>query len=325
MALIDPHGRRINYLRLSVTDRCNLRCRYCMPAAGVPKLAHDDLLRYEDLARIAGEAVAAGIEKIRITGGEPLVRKGVVDFCARLARITGLRELVLTTNGIGLPELARPLRKAGVERLNVSLDSLRVATFAAITRGGDLSRVLAGLDAAREAGFPPAKINMVVMRGINDDEILDFAARTLTRGETVRFIEYMPNLKEKGWENRWMAGGEILDRIGRHFRLLPHVGTEMAGPSRNFRISGGEGTIGIITPVSGHFCDSCNRIRVSATGVARGCLFAGAGIDLKPYLAADPEALRRVLREIVAGKPARHHLTEDDPHRAAFAMSGIGG
>ncbi|HEY6871804.1 MAG TPA: GTP 3',8-cyclase MoaA [Geobacteraceae bacterium] len=324
MALIDSYGRRINYLRLSVTDRCNLRCRYCMPPHGVAKLSHGETLSYEDLLRVAREAVALGIEKIRITGGEPLVRKGVVGFIERLAAIPGLKELVLTTNGLLLGEMALPLRRAGVRRLNISLDSLKPDVFAGITRGGDLRKVIDGIAAAEDAGFPPVKINMVVMRGINDDEVLDFAALTLHRPYTVRFIEYMPTIREEGWETLSVAGSEILERIGRRHPLVPLVGAEMAGPARNFKISGASGTIGIITPISGHFCDSCNRIRVTAAGRVKGCLFAGEGFDLREYLrSADDRELRETLRRIVSGKPGRHHLTEEE--QASFAMSQVGG
>lgn len=326
MELIDSYGRRINYLRLSVTDRCNLRCSYCMPAEGIPKLQHGEMLSYEDLYRVACESVALGIEKIRVTGGEPLVRKGLVQFIGRLADIPGLKELVLTTNGLLLGELAIPLRQAGAQRLNISLDSLKPETFARITRGGDLRKVVDGIAAAEEAGFPPVKINMVVMKGINDDELLDFAALTIHKPYTVRFIEYMPTLRDKGWNSQCMAGSEILERIGRHYPLLPLVGNEMAGPSRNFKIRGAAGAIGIITPISGHFCDSCNRIRVTASGLLRGCLFAEDGVDLKPLLhGADNGPLRETLRQIVTGKPGRHHLAEDESAHGSVAMSRIGG
>lgn len=191
MGLIDTSGRRINYLRLSVTDRCNLRCSYCMPEKGVPKVTHGDILRYEDLLRVAQAAVSLGIEKIRVTGGEPLVRLGISGFLARLAAIPGLRQLVLTTNGVLLEEMAEELRASGVQRLNVSLDSLRPETFGRVTRCGDVSRVWAGIEAAERAGFP-LKLNMVVMRGVNDEELADFAALTLEKPYAVRFIECMP-------------------------------------------------------------------------------------------------------------------------------------
>jgi cyclic pyranopterin phosphate synthase len=326
MALIDSYGRRINYLRLSVTDRCNLRCRYCMPAEGIPKLQHGELLSYEELYRVASEAVALGIEKIRLTGGEPLVRKGLVDFAGRLAALPGLKELVLTTNGLLLAELAPALRRAGIQRLNISLDSLRPATFAAITRGGELQKVLDGLAAAEAAGFAPPKINMVVMRGINDDELLDFAALTVDRPYTVRFIEQMPTLNEAGWDSRCLAGSEIIDRISQRYSLVPLVSTEMAGPARNFKISGAAGAIGIITPISGHFCASCNRVRVSASGLAKGCLFSNEAVDLKPHLqAAEGVRLREVLQRIITGKPGRHQLTTEPAASNVVAMSRIGG
>jgi GTP 3',8-cyclase len=326
MELIDTYGRRISYLRLSVTDRCNLRCRYCMPAEGIPKQLHGEILSYEDLHRVASAAVDLGIDKIRLTGGEPLVRKGLLGFGERLAKLSGLKELVLTTNGLLLGEMARPLYQAGVKRLNVSLDSLRPEVFAAITRGGELKRVLEGIEAAMAVGFPPPKINMVVMRGINDNEVLDFAALTLSQSCTVRFIEYMPNLKEADWQKRCVPGAELLERLSRQYRLLPLVSVETAGPAKNFRIAGAAGTIGFITPISGHFCGSCNRIRVSATGMAHSCLFAGTSVDLKPALSSNSsQELRRTLHAIVTNKPQGHVLQQEQDNRRAFAMSGIGG
>ena len=325
MTLTDSQGRWINYLRLSITDRCNLRCTYCMPPEGIPKLTHNDILSYEDLHRIACQAVGLGLDKIRITGGEPLVRKGVVGFLEKLATICGLTELVLSTNGVLLRQMARDLRRAGVQRLNVSLDSLKPETFARITRGGDLQQVLDGLDAAEQAGFPPVKINMVVMRGINDAEVLDFAALTLRKACTVRFIEYMPTMLAPEWRSLWVSGREVLQRIEQQHRLRPLDAAERAGPARNFRIVGAAGTLGVITPISHHFCDRCNRIRITATGMAKGCLFAGHGVDLKPYLRAGDEVLREVLRQIVTRKPARHNLLAAQSARAPFAMAEIGG
>jgi cyclic pyranopterin phosphate synthase len=296
-----------------------------MPPEGVPKLSHSDILSYEDLHRIACQAVGLGLDKIRITGGEPLVRKGVVGFLEKLAAIPGLTELVLSTNGVLLRQMARDLRRAGVQRLNVSLDSLKPETFARITRGGDLQQVLDGLDAAAQAGFPPVKINMVVMRGVNDDEVLDFAALTLHKAFTVRFIEYMPTMLDPDWRSLWVPGRELLERIEQRYPLRPLDTADRAGPARNFRIAGAAGTLGVITPISHHFCDRCNRIRVTATGMARGCLFAGCGVDLKPYLQAGDEALRQVLRQIVTGKPVRHGLLAAQPAYSPFAMAHIGG
>lgn len=325
MGQTDAHGRHINYLRLSVTDRCNLRCTYCMPAEGIAKLSHDDILSFEELKRIAALSVGLGIEKIRITGGEPLVRRGVVGFLATLAAISGLREMVLTTNGLLLRAMAPDLRRAGVQRLNVSLDSLKPETYAAITRGGDLNRALDGIAAAEEAGFPPVKINMVVMRGVNDSEVLEFAALSLHKPCTVRFIEYMPTTKDGDWKSLCFTGREILERIASRYSLVPLEHSNTAGPARNFKIAGAAGTIGVITPISNEFCESCNRIRVTASGMAKGCLFAGEGVDLKPYLRGDDAKLQQALVQIMWKKPAQHKLLDLDSAHKPFAMVQIGG
>lgn len=324
--LTDSLGRSINYLRLSVTDRCNMRCFYCMPKEGVLRKGHAAILRYEELQLIAETAVGLGIEKIRITGGEPLVRAGIVGFLSRLTAIPGLRHLALTTNGLLLSKMADDLFRAGVQRLNVSLDSLRSQTFADITRGGDLKTVLAGLKAAEQAGFPPPKINVVIMRGVNDDEILDFAEMTLSHGNSVRFIEYMPAVKEDGWQRYCISGNEILERISARHSLEAVDKGSFAGPSRDFRIPGARGSIGIITAVSGHFCAECNRIRVTSTGRAKGCLFSDETIDLLPCLRPpNPEKLAQVLRTIVADKPERHNISHDGYTHRNFTMSQIGG
>ena len=326
MALLDSHGRCINYLRLSVTDRCNLRCRYCMPAEGMVKIGHDDILSYEELFRIARAAVTIGVEKIRVTGGEPLVRRGIIDFLRQLAAIPGLQRLVLTTNGVMLPEMAVPLREAGVESLNISLDSLRPETFAAITRGGDLRQVLAGIAAAESAGFRFIKINVVVMRGVNDDDLEEFAALTIDRPWRVRFIEYMPTLAEPGWEATVFPGAEILARLSRRFAMADEVSENLAGPARYQRIAGAAGLVGVITPVSCHFCGDCNRIRITSRGIAKSCLFDRGTIDLRPILAGgDDSALRETLCRTVAEKPDRHSLEEGSDRQRQIAMAGIGG
>jgi cyclic pyranopterin phosphate synthase len=326
MQLTDSLGRNINYLRLSVTDRCNMRCFYCMPKGGVEKKPHDSVLSYEELQLIAGTAVGLGIEKIRITGGEPLVRAGIVGFLEKLAAIPGLRHLALTTNGLLLAEMAAGLFQAGVQRLNVSLDSLDPLTFSEITRGGDLKRVLAGLDAAEWAGFPPPKINCVIMRGVNDNEILDFAEMSRSRGSSIRFIEYMPAVKEDGWQRYCISGEEILQRIAGRYTLEQVDKGPYAGPSRDFRIPGARGSIGIITAVSGHFCSECNRIRVTSTGQAKGCLFSDEKTDLLPFLRPpDRQGLAEVLRRIVSTKPERHDISQEGYTHRNFTMSQVGG
>ncbi len=302
-----------------------MRCLYCMPAEGVNKLLREEILSYDDLFQIAQAAVTLGIEKIRITGGEPLVRKGVSTFLARLSGISGLKQLVLTTNGFRLGEMAEELRAAGVQRLNISLDSLRRETFAHITRGGDISQVLAGIAAAEQAGFP-IKINVVVMRGINDSEIADFASLAVRKPYTVRFIEYMPVIKERNWQSLVVPGQEILDRIGKKFLFSPIDWGALAGPAREYRIEGGAGAFGVITPVSGHFCGECNRIRVTSTGIARGCLFSRSETDLKPFVRAfDTNGLLDALRGIVTGKPGKHEISSTVAEHTPFTMARIGG
>ena len=317
----DKLGRSINYLRLSVTDRCNLRCCYCMPAEGVPSCTHGEVLSYEDLLKIAAAAVDLGVEKVRITGGEPLVRKGLFDFLARLGGIPGLTEMTLTTNGLLLETAAIKLKSAGVERLNVSLDSLNADTYRQVTRGGDLSQVLAGLDAAEQAGLR-LKLNMVVMRGINDREIEDFACLSLDRAWSVRFIEYMPTIREKAWQNRVLAGSEILKVLERRFALKSIASSRLCGPAKPYRIAGALGTIGIITPMSDHFCGNCNRIRVTAQGLAKSCLLDDHALDLKPILRQGEMALRMALRHVVDGKADQHHFADEG---RSFQMSGVGG
>lgn len=326
--LTDSYGRKINYLRLSVTDRCNLRCQYCMPPEGVPAKAHHEILRYEDLLQVARAAVAIGIEKVRITGGEPLIRAGILPFLQQLSSIAGLRHLALTTNGLLLPDLAADLRHAGVQRLNISLDSLRSDRFALITRGGDVRRVLEGVGAALAAGFPPPKINMVVMRGVNDDELFDFADLTISHGVSVRFIEYMPTLADEQWPDRTIPGQELLNRLAVRYRLESVNKGAYAGPSKDFRIIGAPGSLGIITAISGHFCNECNRIRVTADGRLKGCLFNDESLDLRPILAKHDDCLlQQTLRGMISHKPQKHGISA--AHGAVqhthFAMSGIGG
>lgn len=326
MQLTDSLGRQINYLRLSVTDRCNMRCFYCMPETGIVKREHMEILSFEELLLIAEISAEIGIEKIRITGGEPLVRIGLVGFLEKLSAIAGLKHLALTTNGLLLAEMAADLHRAGVQRLNVSLDSLNPKTFSEITRGGDLGRVLAGLDAAEKAGFPPPKINCVIMRGVNDAEILKFAEMTRTRGNPVRFIEYMPVVREEGWQRYCISGDEILKRIMAEYPLELIDKGLYSGPSRDFRIPGARGSIGIITAVSGHFCSECNRIRVTSTGQAKGCLFSDDKTDLVPSLRPpNTEKLAELLRGIVSGKPERHGISCDSYKHQNFTMAQVGG
>jgi len=326
--LLDGRRRSINYLRLSITDRCDLRCRYCMPAEGVPCLPRDQRLSDDEIMTLGRVAVGLGIRKIRITGGEPLLHPRVIELLTGLRSLPDLERLVLTTNGLRLAPLAADLRAAGVEGVNISIDSLRPERYADITRGGQLARCLEGIEAALKHGFH-TKLNVVVMRGVNDDEVLDFASLAQNSPLSVRFIEYMPT--RGGDDDFTVPSAQLLERVASAFDLeaRPHDrGGVMAGPARNFKLTGGRGSVGIISPVSDVFCASCNRIRVSADGRARGCLFLDDAVDLRPLLeAGDDAALAAALLEIVARKPERHDLSPDgrrdgdDP----MAMSHLGG
>lgn len=313
----DTLGRKITYLRLSVTDLCDLRCIYCMPEHGVPKRAHSEICSLEELCDMAAAAVSLGVRKVRITGGEPLVRRGVVPLCQMLRALPGLEELCLTTNGVRLPELAAPLREAGVDRLNISLDTLRPERYRRITRIGELSSVLRGLDAAEAAGFSHTKLNCVLMGGVNDDEIEDFVRLTQARPLSVRFIELMPMGACAKWEKaRFLSAGAVLDRVP---ELVP-AGTD--GVSRLYRIPGAAGTVGLIEPMSHAFCAECSRIRITADGKLKPCLHADTEIALRGL---HGEALLDAIRQGIARKPERHALTRDGESHAGRCMSEIGG
>ncbi len=313
----DTLGRKITYLRLSVTDLCDLRCIYCMPEHGVPKRAHSEICSLEELCDMAAAAVSLGVRKVRITGGEPLVRRGVVSLCRMLRALPGLEELCLTTNGVRLPELAAPLREAGVDRLNISLDTLRPERYRSITRIGELSSVLRGLDAAEAAGFSHTKLNCVLMGGVNDDEIEDFVRLTQARPLSVRFIELMPMGACAKWEKaRFLPAGAVLDRVPE----LEPAGTD--GVSRLYRIPGAAGTVGLIEPMSHAFCAECSRIRITADGKLKPCLHADTEIALRGL---HGEALLDAIRQGIARKPERHALMRGGESHAGRCMSEIGG
>lgn len=320
----DKLGRKVNYLRLSITDRCNLRCRYCMPAEGIPKKNASDTLSYEDFLRIVTAATALGIRKVRVTGGEPLVRKGALDFIGRLAQLPLVEEVALTTNGLLLQKYATDLKQAGIHTLNVSLDSLDENIFAAITRGGSLVQVLNGLDKAQAVGLK-IKLNMVVMRGVNDQEVLKFAELGLEKPWSIRFIEYMPTIRETSWRKHLVSGADILNLLRRHHQLEELPGSRYCGPAKPYRIRGAKGTLGIITPMSDHFCGSCNRIRVTSNGLAKSCLLSERAVDLKPYLQQPVATLRTVLQDVINEKPSQHHFAADDRAQSPFSMASIGG
>lgn len=330
--MIDSYDRDINYLRISVTDRCNLRCTYCMPKEGLSTLGHEDILRYEEILRIVKVAVSLGIAKVRITGGEPLVRRGLVEFIRRLAVIPGLRDISLTSNGLLLEEFASPLFQAGIKRINISLDSLNAVKYAEITRGGELASVLRGIEAAYQAGFYPIKINAVAMKEINEDEILDFARLSIDKPFQVRFIELMP-MGQAGlsYEGGFLANSVIFERINKVYSLKPVKASEagVAGPARIYRIAGGRGEIGFISPISHHFCSDCNRLRLTADGLLRACLLHDHEVSLRNGLRngyTDKE-LKEAITAVIAGKPKQHDISREAHHlkKCVKEMSSLGG
>ncbi|MBN1642950.1 MAG: GTP 3',8-cyclase MoaA [Anaerolineae bacterium] len=330
MPFLDGYQRPISYLRISVTDRCNLRCVYCMPPEGVPSVPHDEILRYEEIETVARAAAALGIHKVRLTGGEPLVRRGIADLVRALASIPGIDDLSMTTNGLLLPQYADDLARAGLRRVNVSLDTLRPDRYRQITRRGELSAALAGIGAAHAAGLTPVKINVVVVRGLNDDEVVDLARRTVSDGWNVRFIEWMPigdpdvRIHSADWT---VETAEVRAQIEAAFGPLQAAATGVGGgPARYYRVPGAAGTIGFISPLSEHFCSACNRLRLTADGKLRPCLLSNREIDLRAPLrsGAGVDEIAALLLQGIASKPDGHHL--DDLHGVRDrTMSQIGG
>ena len=327
--LVDTYKRKIDYLRLSVTDRCNLRCVYCMPAEGIQLIPPKEILRYEEFLRIARIAVAHGISRIRVTGGEPLVRKGIVEFIGELAGLKGLEDLSLTTNGVLLKEYAGALKKAGLNRVNVSLDTLKKNKFKDITRGDRLEKVLDGLEEAQRVGLTPVKVNMVVIKGFNDDEILDFARISKEKPFHIRFIEYMPFDVEEGWQReKCLSAKEIKGMVEAYEPLEPVSGKkDGAGPARRFRFKDAPGEVGFISPVTEHFCGSCNRLRLTSDGKLRTCLFSDSEVDIRKALrdGSSDEEVEKLLFKAVAEKPMGHHINENIFKKCSRTMSLIGG
>jgi len=324
----DGFCRAITYLRVSVTDRCNLRCIYCMPPEGVPPIPHEHVLRYEEIVRVAEAAIDLGMSKVRLTGGEPLVRADLPRLVGMLAGLPGLEDLSMTTNGILLGRFAADLRQAGLNRVNVSLDTLDPEKYRRITRRGELSQVLEGIETARRVGLLPLKINAVILRGVNDDEILRFAELTQEADWNVRFIEVMPFEHESlNGPEVYVSAAEMQTRIESSLgRLIPIRGVKGNGPSRYYQLPGAKGTLGFISPVSEHFCAQCNRMRLTADGHLRPCLLSDLELDLRPALrrGASRTELRDLLAQAIRAKPKEHHLaTECSLHDRS--MSQIGG
>ena len=311
--LIDSFHRQIDYIRVSVTDRCNLRCIYCT-AKLVPHLTHDDILRYEEIHQVVQAAAGLGVKKIRLTGGEPLVRPELNKLVELLSQVEGIDEISLTTNAILLGKYAAQLKAAGLKRVNISLDTFKADKFRYITSQDKLKDVLSGIEAARNAGLNPVKINMVVIKGVNDDELLDFARASVSDGWHVRFIEEMPLVTSRIEENKLVAVQEMMATIQESLgQLEPCWPTSGNGPAKYYQLSGASGTIGFIGPVTDCFCSQCNRFRLTADGQLRPCLLEDSEVDLKGPLrrGASTQELEGLMRQAAALKRERHRLSED--------------
>ena len=307
--MIDGHGRKIDYIRISLTDLCNLRCRYCIPENGVEKKSHFDILRFEEIVDIVKASVKLGITKVRLTGGEPLVRKGVVSLVQMIRNVSGIRDITMTTNATMLEEFAGQLKEAGLTRVNISLDTLNTQKYEYITRGGDIGKALRGIEAAKKAGLGPIKINTVLMKGFNDDEIEDFVCLTQSESMDVRFIELMPIGGCAGSlvdTDMMMPCKEVLKRV-------PTLVREQVQESRvsvNYRLPGAKGRVGLISPINHQFCDRCNRLRVTADGKIKPCLHSDDEINIREMIGGG-QTYQQVLEHAVMQKPSAHRLDEN--------------
>ena len=320
--MIDNFGREINYLRISVTDRCNLRCRYCMPAEGFAHLIpREEILSFEEIIRLTRAAAQIGIHKIRLTGGEPLVRHSIIDLIREMNRIDGIDEIAITTNAMLLEDMAEDLKEAGVSRVNISLDTFDPDKFREITRGGDLNRVLRGIEAAERVGLTPIKINCVALKGFNDDEFRDFIELTRDRDITVRFIEYMPIGSADPGAFKYISDQDILAM----FPELEPAEQEDFSVSVDYRLPGARGKVGLISAISNHFCATCNKIRLTSDGKIKPCLHSNEEIDMKEVLrTGTDEEVVEALAETV-GHKVEHHLLNDGAAPIIRDMNKIGG
>ncbi|MBB3108303.1 cyclic pyranopterin phosphate synthase [Paenibacillus phyllosphaerae] len=330
--LTDRFGRVHNYLRISVTDRCNLRCLYCMPEEGVEFAPSEDLLSYDSIVEVVETAASLGISKLRITGGEPLVRPGLAGLIARLSAIEGIRDISLTTNGVLLAAQAQALKDAGLNRVNISLDTLDPTRFRFIARRGDLKRVMEGIEAAAKVGFSPIKLNCVLLKGVNEDEIASFLKMSYEQPLHVRFIEYMPiGHADEGWRNHYLPLSRVLEIAEESgYKFAPKSDVLGNGPSEDYLIEGGVGSFGLIHPISDHFCKNCNRLRLTSDGGIKPCLYWIDELNVKPAL-GNPEALHELFMRAMDIKPLNHEMAEKLANQVqtheptARRMSQIGG
>ncbi|MDQ0901829.1 MULTISPECIES: GTP 3',8-cyclase MoaA [unclassified Paenibacillus] len=330
--LMDRFGRMHDYLRISVTDRCNLRCVYCMPEEGMEFEPDEKLLTFEEITEVVRVLAGLGVRKLRLTGGEPLVRKNLEQLIGMLSQIPGIEDIALTTNGIYFASRAEKLRAAGLTRVNISLDSLKADRFSLITRGGDIHRVLASIEEAYRVGITPIKLNVVLMKGINDDEIEDFLQMTIDRPIQVRFIEYMPiGHQDEDWKSRYLSLTTVLDRCkSKGWNASASDAVYGNGPSQNFRIDGALGSFGLIHPISDHFCETCNRLRLTADGNVKPCLYWSDEFNVRKYI-GDDSAMEDLFFRALDIKPQNHEMAqalmnEEQSHTPTLRrMSQIGG
>ncbi len=325
--MIDRYNRNLNYLRISIIDRCNLKCIYCVPHNFVPKLPHKEILSYEEILRIVKVGVGLGVSKVRITGGEPLVRKGVFEFLAQLTEIDGLIDISLTTNGVLLKENIEKIKFTGIERINISVDTLNRKKFNQITGYDLFDNVWEGIELAQKMGFYPIKLNVVPLKGVNDDELIDIAKLSFIYPFHIRFIEYMPMGTNKIKRDRHLLAPEIKKRIRTLGKLIPVEKNSNDGPAERFKFETALGEIGFIRPISQHFCNTCNRLRLSASGQLRPCLLSDNQEDLKILLrkGCSDNELSEIFLKVVRQKPSEHNLTTGSSSGISAQMCTIGG
>lgn len=305
--MLDSYGRKINYLRISVTDLCNLRCKYCMPEKGINKLLHQEILKLEEIQNITECFIEKGIDKVRITGGEPLVRKGILKLVEGIGRLNKVKDLAITTNGILLKQYASDLKNTGLNRVNISLDTLDKKKYTQITKGGQIKNVLEGIEEAKKVGLKPIKLNVVIIKGFNIDEIKSFVNLTKYEDIDVRFIELMPIGAIKYWSiSRYCSNDIVLKEVP---ELVKVEKIDISSPARYYKLPGGKGRIGLINPISCKFCDNCNRIRLTADGKIKSCLHSDEEIDIKTQLRSG-KAIEELIEDIIENKPKEHRLEE---------------
>jgi cyclic pyranopterin phosphate synthase len=318
--MFDKRGRNIDYLRVSLTDRCNLRCIYCMPEAGICKKMHEDIIRFEEAEKVISACSSLGVRKVRFTGGEPLILKGIESIINHTASMQNIRDVSITTNGILLEDMAEDLKKAGLNRVNISLDTLKADKFKFVTRLGDINKVFGAIEKCLSIGLTPLKINTVLMKGINDDEIEDFIKLTVNYPVQVRFIELMPiGEGQKYFDKYSMKVEEIIERFPELFPVK-----DDSKVASVYKMPGSKGSVGIISPVSCKFCSDCNRIRLTSTGTVKPCLHSAEEIDLMPYI-NNEQKLIEIIRHAVYNKPAEHHLETEKKSNTNRMMYQIGG